>query len=294
MLGDARPLAGLVLVLFSLSAFAGEGAGGTDMTGRQVAVPERPTRIVSLLPAITETLFAIGAGQLVVGRTSYCRYPPGVLEIPVVGDIANPVTEAVLRQRPDLILASDFGVNAGPLESLESLGLPVHLLDFRSYPSSLEAMTRIGRIAGAESKTAELLKGIRAAEQEVRHRVEGLGRPRVLVTIMHGPVWVAGKETFLHHLLTVAGGINVVTRPGYGPMETEAILLAAPDLVLVAEHPASLESAMDAWQAPEFSELPALRKSRVLALDARVTVPGPRMRQAFFDVLKAVHPEILP
>jgi iron complex transport system substrate-binding protein len=264
------------------------------MAGRNVAAPASPRRVVSLLPSITETVFALGRGERLVGRTSFCEQPPEARKLPVVGDIANPATEAVLVLEPDLVLAGDLGVNRGPLEALERLGLPLYHLDFRSYESTLASILHLGRLLEAGEPAEALVASIRGAEAEVRRRSAGLPRPRVLVSIMHGPVWVAGKDTFLDRLLEAAGAENAAPRPGYGPMETEAILLAAPELVLVGEVETQRASALAWWGSAELVELPARKSGRIVVLSQRDTVPGPHMRESFFNVLRAVHPQAAP
>jgi cobalamin transport system substrate-binding protein len=291
--GDAR-VAPTAAVCLMLAAWNPVGAA-TDMAGRSVAVPASAHRVVSLLPSITETAFALGRGDRLVGRTRWCKQPPEAEKLPVVGDIANPATEAVLVLQPDLVLVGDFDVNRGPLEALEALKLPVYFLDFKDYEPSLQSIERMGEFLDAREQAAAMIASIRGAEADVRRRTAGLPRPKVLITIGHGPVWVAGKDTFLDRLIDAAGGVNVESgRSGYGALETEAILLAAPDVVLVAEVESQMPSALEYWGSPELAELPARKSGRVLPLPERDTVPGPYMRQAFLDVLRAIHPEAGP
>lgn len=230
---------GLRAVVAALLVLAACDAGGAaasspgrelvDARGRKVRVPPKPRRIVSLLPSVTELLFAVGAGPQVVAVSRYCSYPPEVKALPTLGDLAvDP--EALVALKADLVVGG-VSQNRVAIEGLEQRGFSIFAVEAQGF----EAMQTMLRLLGDATGHAE--EGARRAE-EVRRRVEELTATRAAppsVYFEHSvdPVGTAGTETFIGDLIRRAGGANVI-EGGWRLIDWELVLAKDPDVILVA------------------------------------------------------------
>ncbi len=260
-----------------------------DGFGRKVKIARPPLRIVSVAPSNTELVFAVGAGERLIGRTTVCSYPPEAARVPIVGGM-TPKTismEGLVALRPDLILATG-GVQEGLVAPLERLGLPVVALD----ADDLEGVARNIRLVGA--LTDHKAEGDRLATQftdrvdAVRKRVAARTgpRPRVLYLVGEDPLMTAGPRTFIGRLIETAGGANIFgdVRTNYPRPSEEEILARAPDVILTAsgamnaaQGDAAAHRARIAYR-PGWSQMPAVRTGRIRFLvEDQVLRPGPRL-----------------
>ena len=245
-----------------------------------------PKRIVSLSPGTTEMLYALGLGKSVVGDTVYCDYPPAAKTIAKIGDV-NTSYEKVLALQPDLVVA-DGTANARAVARLLALHLPVLAVS----PTSLTAVETSLRQIGARTGTAKQANAI-VSQMEHKARLaakiaeaDKRPRPRVLVVIQAGPLWTAGRGSFMDDLITRAGGINIGRAVnGYGPFSKEQALASAPDVIL------GDASAAAAFRTdPLLRRLPAVTHGRVYSLPADLTSrPGPRLADGLVLVAQALH-----
>ena len=187
----------------------------TDDASRTVTVKAEPQRIVSLAPAGTEILFALGQGKKVVGVTSYDDYPSQVASIAKVGDFAGPNVEAVAAAKPDLILATT-GVQADVVTKLEALGATVVVLDPQSLMGVYNDIAKVGSISGASIKTtAALVDSMRGEVSSIQKLVAAGPTVTAFIEIGQNPLFTTGTGTLMDELVDLAGGKNVVTQPGY-------------------------------------------------------------------------------
>lgn len=275
-----------------------EGHRGLANLTRPPVAPAEPRRIVSLAPSVTETLFAIGLGDRVVGVTQYCRYPPEVKERPVVAGFSDINLEAVLRQHPDLVaLPVDKIRNQ---TNLERLGLTVLPLNTRSLTGLRQTIEELGRSTGraqqAEEVVARLDRGIARAEE----RAQGKARPRVLFSIMHSyqglgyitEINAVGRDGFFSELIEIAGGENVYQGAlSFPRLSREAVIFLNPDIIIdVIPGVLDLEAVRNDWLS--LSSVKAIKnKCLILLTDERDTVPGPRIYQTLEILSRAFHPE---
>lgn len=249
----------------------------TDDAGRQVVVAVPARRIVSLAPSITELLFALGAGRHVVGRTTWCRYPPAALTVPVVGDGLNPDVEVVAARRPDLVLLYRSSLTDIAAAQLQGLGIPAVILRH----DRIEDVSRTARLLG-------VLTGRAPAGDSIAQQLDHLlatgppppgarPRPRVALVVWDTPPIVIGGGSYLNELMTLAGGRNVF---GDGPaasitVSLEAIAARDPDWIAVIGDQAARPPA---WaRRPEWQAVRAVRDGRFLYLPpALFGQPSPR------------------
>jgi iron complex transport system substrate-binding protein len=249
----------------------------TDDLGRRVDLPVPAHRIVSLAPSLTESLFAIGAGDQVVGRTRFCDYPEEALRLPSVGGMTNPSLESIVARRPDLIVLSMEGNTRDDFPRLASLGVPLYVSNPRTLAGIYRSLDQLGILTGRQEQAQRLIDSLQHCEQDLKATASR--QPlSALVLVSIQPLMAAGGNTLLNELLTLAGARNpAASMPGHYPaISREAVLADPPDvLFLTSDLPDDRASLISLF--PEWKNLPALQKGRVYSLDAAIlSRPGPR------------------
>jgi iron complex transport system substrate-binding protein len=252
-----------------------------DDAGDTVSVAAPARRVVSLIPAATELLFAIGAGSSVVGRTQYCDYPPAAEAVPNLGDGIRPSIEAVLAQRPDLVVLYNSGQNAAVAGRLRELGVP-HL---RINTDALSDVPRVSRMLGlltGHSGGADSVAAVfDTALAHATVNAAGL-RPKVLLLVWEQPPMTVGRGSFLSELIQRAGGQNVFAdvAASSGVVSIEAVAARDPDLILTtAQGPAAFAG------RPEWQVVSAVRRRRFLAVNgSEFNRPSPRAPAAIREL----------
>ncbi len=254
-----------------------------------------PPRVVSLSPSTTEAVFAIGAGSLLVGRSSYCDHPPEAIALPVVGGFADPSVEKIVALRPSLVVGARGPAGPALAQALEKHGIPTYFPETESI-AQIEAMIadlgkRLGRDAGP------VIAVIEAAKKRVMDAIAGKPRVRAVFLFDAGPVVAAGPGSFPDELIREAGGVNLVTAGGQYPMlDIERILALDPEVILdgAAEMgaPAGTSRLSALRDAPGWKRLRAMREGRVRPVSASTALrPGPRIGEGLIAVARALHGE---
>jgi iron complex transport system substrate-binding protein len=205
-----------------------------DDAGRTVVLAAPPRRIVSLIPAVTEVVIALGAGDRLIARTDYDTNP--LLDtLPSVGGGLTPDIEWLVRRQPDLVVGWTDGTARTVLGRLRELGIGVYSADVQSLADADETVRRLGVLLGLDAAAEELVARTRAGLDEVRASVDGLPKPRVLYVLSVDPPMTAGPGTFLHEVMEIAGGVNVFADAGspWPTVSLEAVVARDPDLLLV-------------------------------------------------------------
>jgi iron complex transport system substrate-binding protein len=277
------------LLATGLAATACDGSAGTargrikvvDDAGDTLRLEAPARRVVSLIPASTELLFAIGAGSSLVGRTSYCDYPAAAKAVPDLGDGIKPSIEAVLAQRPDLVVLYNSGQNAAVAGRLRELGIPT----VRLNTDALSSVDRVARILGtltdhepgADSVAAVFDTALAAATRPTNGH-----RPKILLLVWEQPPMTIGRGSFLHELVERAGGRNLFAdvTASSGVVSIEAVAARDPDLIFTtAEGPAAFAT------RPEWQVVPAIRKHRFLRVTgSEFNRPSPRAPDAIREL----------
>jgi iron complex transport system substrate-binding protein len=200
------------VVVLSVAFSVADAAVVPDMLGRPVAIPDRPLRLVSLAPSITETIYALGRGDWLVGVTAVCDYPPQARELPKVGGIAAPNLERIVRLRPDIVFATAEGNARDLLDQLEHVGLMTFALRPDSYVGVIDSILAMGRALAADQAARRVVDEIEQRVRRVQNVVVERSRPRVLYLIWTDPLIAAGAGTYLDDLLALAGGRNEPVR----------------------------------------------------------------------------------
>jgi iron complex transport system substrate-binding protein len=259
----------------------------------------RPSRIVSLIPAVTEMLFAIGAGEQVVGVSSFDRYPPAVEKLQRVGALLDPDLERILALRPDLVVV--YSSQADLRQQLERGKIPAFVYSHAGLPDITITMRQLGGRVRRAREAEAAAKALEADLDDIRRRTAGRAKPRVLVVFGREPgslrgIYASGGVGFVHDMLEVAGGANIFDDIERQSVQatTELILARRPDVIveLRGARPTDAEArAMRAdWRA--LQAVPAVRNDRVYVIaDERTVVPGPRVAEGTRLLAAALHPE---
>jgi len=261
---------------------------------------QRPQRIISLIPATTEMLFAMGAGNRLVGVGNYDRFPPEVSRLPKVGGLLDPDVERVISLKPDLVIV--YATQADLKRQLERAQIPMFDYSHRGLPDILETMRglgeRIGMKVGADAAAARVQQQLDAT----RARVASLPRPKTLLVFGREQgtirrVNASGGLGFLHDVLELAGGSDVLgdLRQQSVDLSTEMIITRAPEAIIELHYgdplpPARLQAKRRVWNA--LASVPAVKTGRVhLLVGDEFVVPGPRIAVAADRFARTLHPE---
>jgi iron complex transport system substrate-binding protein len=280
----------LVLLLLPGSAWA---LSVVDQTGRTLTLSVPPRRIVSLVPSVTEVLYAIGAEDLLVGVTDFCDYPPAAKRKPHVGGMLSPNLETLVTLKPDLVVATRSGNTEETFDQLKRLGIPVYLADPATVSDVLRLVSNLGELTGHRDGAAAVDKDIERRIEAVRDRVAGRPLPRVLYVLWPEPLIVPGKGALVSELIAIAGGASVTADQGQGypRMSLEAAVGRAPEVIILASHGSKGgPAARQQWERLE--SMPAIKSGRLYTADGDLMHRyGPRFLVGLESLARLIHPE---
>jgi iron complex transport system substrate-binding protein len=283
----------LVALVLTLTAAVGPGASRSRAAG--------PQRVVSLVPAVTEMIFAVGEGARVVAVSSYDRFPPEVARLPKAGALLDPDVERILSLKPDLVIV--YGSQAELRQRLDRLDIPYYAYEHRTLADVMTTIrsvaVRIGAGVRGDQVAGDLERGIAA----VRSSVARFSRPRTLLVFERDPsslrnMLASGGYGFMHDMLEAAGGTDVfadLKQPSV-QTSTEVILARQPDVIVELHYGDRLDVPigslhMEAWNA--LGAVPAVKNGRVSALVGdEFVIPGPRVLAGIQRLARVLHPEL--
>lgn len=263
-----------------------------DQTGRRVDIPEHPQRLISLAPSITETLFALGLGENVVGDTDYCEYPPEAKLKPHVGPILTPNLEKIITLKPDLVLGSPEANRRETADQLAKLGIPLYGVTAHSVDDMLRSIEDLGRVLGHEAASKKLAANLRQRIGAVEKRVAPLRRPKVLFVVWYRPLTTAGPNTFISDVIQRAGGTSITENLlGEWPrLSLEEALRRDPEVILFPRAESFSPQLDEFEQLPGWRDLRAVKNRRMFFISDAIIRPSPRLVDALEEVARALHP----
>jgi len=268
------------------------------------ALAAAPQRIVSAAPAITETLFALGLGDRVVGVTTHCRFPEEARKKPKIGGYLKPNIEAIVALRPDVVIAERSSSNLAELFAR----LKIHAVevDFKTLPDIFASFQKIAEAAGVPERGLALQNSITQRMDQIRSRVKAYPHPKLMFVVGRTPgaltgLFAVGGASYLSDLITTAGGVNAFAdaTAAYPKVTLEEVLARDPDVILdradMGDQSAATEAqkraVIDLWRA--YPMLKAVKQDRViLGVSDIFFVPGPRIVDAAQAFAKMLHPEV--
>lgn len=259
-----------------------------DDLGRSVNLPAKITRVVSLAPNLTENIFAVGAGDRLVGVTTFCNYPDEAKSIAKIGDTMTPNMESIVALRPDVVFVSTASQIETFMKTLEANGIAVYVTNPTSLDGVLKNLTQLGVLFGTENLANTLVTDLQRrvtlakppAALQVIHP-----HPRVFVQISREPLFTIGKQSFLTDLIAMAGGQSVTAEieTAYPKLSKETAARMDPLIIILSKSDDNLEP------NDIFKHSVAVKTGRVYSIDADIlSRPGPRLVDALEQISNAI------
>ena len=267
----------------------------TDETGRVVKLPAQVRRIVSLAPSLTETVYALGLQDRLVGDTEYCDYPPDAMKKHKVGGAINPNMEEIAALKPDVVLVVKSLNRLETVRALEQLGIPVYSADPHTVIDVLESMKRLSDVLGAGLAGAELEQKLRERLAAIQAKLKGVPGKRVFFVVWTEPLQSIGRKTFIADLLRYCGAISVVDSQQDWPKYSleEAVRLQPEFLVFASSHSEAVKNDVEALAVkPGWSAMNAIRNRKIAIVSDAINRPGPRIVDAVEELARQIHPEV--
>ena len=298
-----------ITILISAFLFSGCATGDltgqkgqislTDGLGREVSLQQPGQRIVSLSPSVTEILFALGAGEQVVGRDSFSNYPAEASAIQDVGgSMGNYSIETIASLQPDLVIAAEINTPE-QVKALEDMGLTVYYLANPADMAGIyDMLLTVGELSGREAEAEVLNRSLKERVQKVEETVaKAESRPLVFYELDGtdpAKPWTAGPGSFLDELIRAAGGENAAAglTSAWAQISIEELLVQDPDIILLGDSIYGMTPDQVAAR-PGWDGLSAIVEGRIYEFnDDLVSRPGPRLVDGLEELVKLIHPEL--
>lgn len=262
-----------------------------DDLGRTTVVPQNIDRAISLAPSITEMVFAAGAGDRLVGVTTYCDYPTEAAKIEKIGDTQTPNIERIIALKPQIVLVSTASQLEAFSNTLAEQGIAVVVIDTAGLEDVLKDIRQLGELLGttdsADEEIARLSARIRTIDERIRlnehwGREIGIETPRVFLQISHDPLFTIGRDSFLTDLIKRAGGVSVTESvpTAYPKLSKEAAAALDPDVILLSDSKDNREP------SAAFQTSKAVKNGHVYRINADIiSRPGPRLVDALDEIV---------
>lgn len=303
----------LVLALSACGSSGGAGKGGgtqttggathiqvssgypvtvTDDLGRKVTIKSRPKQIGSMAPSVTETLFAVGAGNRVVGVTTADDYPPQVRHIAKIGNYQGVNAEKVASLKTDVLFVS-FATSRQDAASLQrKTGARVVVINPQSVKGAIDSIGTVGKVVGEKKKAQVVEERLRGELKQIQHKVAGKPRPTVFYEVGYNPLYTAGPGNFIDDEIRLAGGKNIAAdaKSSYPQYSKEELIKKDPNYYLVGS--GSGDTVAKVKKRPGYSSLKAVKEGHVYMVnDDLVSRPGPRIVEGIREIAEKIHPD---
>ena len=256
------------------------------------ASARHPQRIVSLAPSVTETIFALGFGNRLVGVTTYCDYPAEARKLPKIGGFMSPSLELIVAQQPDLVLGVSSATDPVKAREMERLGLKVRLISLATVSDILSSVKTVARLLQNPEAGERLTRKITLQMDRVKQRVAAAPRLSTLLAVGIRPLVAVGGKNFIDELITLAGGENIA-RDAAQPwlnLPDEVVVAKAPQVIIEAGMGSEGGEAAKHWS--DLKSIPAVKAGRVYAYSSdKILRPGPRIGEGLEEIARLVHPE---
>jgi iron complex transport system substrate-binding protein len=265
----------------------------TDEAGRRVRLPEKIDRIVSLAPNLTEIVYAIGAGDQLVGDTEYCDYPAAAKSVAKVGDTMHPSVERIIALKPQIVLVSTASQLETFTKQLDEQHIAVYVTNPQSLDDVFRSIQELGELFGHHDAATSLVSALRTRAAAVEVAIKTVKPIRVFYQVSGEPLYTIGRDAYLTDLIRRAGGVSATAEtPGAFPrFSDEAALATKPDAIILPTG-GSMGTANSAVAA-SLKNSPAVLNNRVYRInDDHLSRPGPRLVDGLEEMARALHPEV--
>ena len=265
-----------------------------DETGRTVRIPQPAMRIVSLAPSMTETVYALGLQDRLVGDTDYCDYPPEAQKKQKVGGAINPSLEEIAHLRPDVVLVTRHLNTMDTVHSLDALGIPSYATDPRNVDEIVASAKRLGEGLGAPEAGAALAEDLQHRLNVLQQKIGALPPRRVLFVVWTDPLISIGKDTFIADALRRAGAVSIIdSKQDWPQVNLEEVAHLQPEVLVFADsHAEQTAPHLDVLATrPAWRILNAVRDRNFAVISEAVNRPAPRIVTAIEELAEKLHPE---
>jgi iron complex transport system substrate-binding protein len=281
----------LLLTCLLVTATACSGERDTRPAGGELEHP--PQRIISLIPSVTETILALGAGDRLVARSDFDT-DLALAHLPTVGQGLTPSLEQLTMLQPELVIAWPDNASRSVIARLADLGVIIYTPQIQTL-ADIERTTReLGDMLGLEIAAASLIATVDAELDAIRQAVADREQPTVFYVVWYAPPTTTGTGTYVHELIEIAGGRNIFEdATGLWPtVSLEEVVNRQPDIVLVSQTEEIRVNIEQLRAAPGWRDLQAVRDGRALQIDADLyNRPGPRVIEAARQLAHLLHPD---
>ncbi len=260
----------------------------TDDSGRRVHLPEKIERAVSLAPNLTEIVFAVGAGDRLVGVTTFCNFPAEAQKIQKVSDTQTPNIENIIALKPQVVLVSTASQMENFSRTLDAQGINVFVTNPNSLDDIYKTVRQIGEIFGKNEKAQQVVEELVKRVSDVETKTNSAQDVKVFLQISKEPLFTVGRDSFMTDLINCAGGVSVMANSAtaYPNLSKETAFALNPDAIILSDSEDNREP-NDA-----FKNSPAVRNGKVFKINADlISRPAPRIVDALEQIAKALHPE---
>jgi iron complex transport system substrate-binding protein len=264
----------------------------TDEAGRRVVIPAHIERVVSLAPNLTEIVYAVGAGKLLVGDTSYCDYPPEAKEVAKVGDTMTPNIESIIALRPQLVLVSTASQLEAFTRQMEQHAIPIYVTDPHDLEGVFRTIQTLGEILGEKDRAAQLVNELRGRESAVEAAVKSSKPVKVFYQVSAKPLYTAGRDSYITDVIRRAGGQSVTAdvAGAWPKYSDESALASEPEAIIMASFDSMSKDALEV--ADSLKKSPAAKNGRVYGINGDyLSRPGPRLVNGLEEIARKLHPD---
>ncbi|MCY7345915.1 MAG: cobalamin-binding protein [Pyrinomonadaceae bacterium] len=260
----------------------------TDDLGRRVRLPEKVSSAISLAPNLTEIVFAVGAGDKLVGVTSYCDYPAAAQKIQRIGDTLTPNIENIIALKPQIVLISTASQVENFTRTLDAQNIAYFVTNPNSLDDIYKSINQIGEIFGSVEKAGQIVGEMKRRVTEIETRTKTTKIVKVFVQIDKNSLYTVGKDSFMTDLVRQAGGESVTkdVATAYPKISKETALALNPEAIILSDSENNREP------NEVFANSPAVKNGRVYKINADLlSRPAPRIVDGLEQLAKALHPE---
>jgi iron complex transport system substrate-binding protein len=264
-----------------------------DEAGRRVRLPIKIERIVSLAPNLTEIVYAVGAGDHLVGRTRYCDYPPEVKNVAEIGDTMTPSIERIMALKPQVVLVSTASQLEAFTKQLEQQKIAVYVTNPRSLDEVFRSIGTLGELFGEHDQAQMLVGGLLFRVSKIEEKIKATKPITVFYQVSNEPLYTIGRESYLTDLVRRAGGVSVTAdvASAFPRFSDEAALAARPEAIILPTG-GSMGTA-NSIVAASLKNSPAALNNRVYKINEdHLQRPGPRLVDGLEEMARALHPEV--
>ncbi|MBG0765538.1 MAG: cobalamin-binding protein [Tissierellales bacterium] len=262
----------------------------TDGYGREIELEKPAEKIISLAPSMTETIFALGAGDRLVGVTTYCNYPEEAKEIDQVGDFEGPNLESVIEKNPDVVVALAMGDDEK--SKLEDAGITVFLQDPQNLDEVFDNIKKIGTILGLQEEAESLTSNMNAKKDSIIETVSNYDSKKVFYEVWSEPLMTAGPGSILDEMINLSNGENIAydAESLYPEYSLELLIERNPEVYLTADD--GFKTVEDIKNREGYENITAIKENNIYMLHPDiVSRTGPRIIEGLEMIAQAIHPE---